>query len=105
MSTDLRVIDPEPASQQDLTELGALLAGTGYTTLETRALIGQIQQASAQVALNVTPALLEQVRRIQEARIMEVVAQIRSLPHTLGYLHREQVIRIVQNVALRPHRQ
>ena len=69
--TDVQLLDQNTYNQQDLTELGALLANTGYTTLEARALMALVQQASQQVALNVTPGLLEQVRRIARDRRLD----------------------------------
>lgn len=103
--SDVEILDRSPHSQQDMTELGAQLAGAGYTRLESRALIGLIQQASQQVALTVTPTLLEQIRRIQEARMTEVIGRIRTLPATMGYVHRDQIIRIITDMSLRPLQQ
>jgi DNA polymerase III delta subunit len=105
MTADVQLLDQNPYSQQDLTELGALLANTGYTTLEARALMALVQQASQQVALNVTPGLLEQVRRIQEARLLEIIQRIRSLPALAGYVHRDQIIAIIQTTATKTPRQ
>ena len=103
--TDVQLLDQNTYNQQDLTELGALLANTGYTTLEARALMALVQQASQQVALNVTPGLLEQVRRIQEARLLEIIARIRHLPALAGYVHRDQIVAIIQSVATRAPKQ
>lgn len=105
MTNDVRILDQTPLSHQDLTELGALLANTGYTTLETRALIALVQQGSQQVALNMAPAMLEQIRRIQESRIMEIIQRIRTLPALAGYIHKDQVIQIIQSGALAAPRQ
>lgn len=105
MTSDVQLLEHNSYGQQDLTELGALLANTGYTTLEARALMALVQQASQQVALNVTPGLLEQVRRIQEARLLEIIGRIRTLPALAGYIHKDQVIAIIQSVATKPPRQ
>lgn len=101
----VNVYDP-PAlgySPADLTELGALLATTGLTTIEARAIIAQIQQVAAQTATGMAPALLEAVRKIQEARILEMLQRIRLLPNVfgMGYVSRDRVLQIIQDVATR----
>lgn len=90
---------------QALTELGAIMATTGMTTLEARALVADIQSVAAQTSLTMAPKILETIRRIQEHRIMEIYNQIRLLPNQLGYVNRDRVLAIVQNVATRTPRQ
>lgn len=85
---------------QDLTELGALLAATGYTTLEARALVAEIQQVAAQVAVAMAPKMLEQVRKVQAARLAQTLTQIRILPNMAGYVSRDRVLAIIQSVAV-----
>ena len=84
----------------DLTELGGMLAAAGLTTIQARGLIAKVQQAAAQTALALAPAILEEVRKVQEARLLEVIQRTRLLPNTmgLGYISRDRVIQIIQDV-------
>jgi hypothetical protein len=84
---------------QDLTELGALLASSGFTTMQTRALIAKVQQVAAQAAVSMAPDLLEEIRKIQETRILEILQRIRLLPNTMGWVSRDRVLQIIQDVA------
>lgn len=93
-----------PISQEDLVELGAQLTGSGLTTLESRAFVTQVQQAASQVALNMAPELLEQVRRINSSRIITIMQQIRALPTLGGYVSRDRVLQIVQDAYITPPR-
>lgn len=113
MSSDVEQVKVQylsPASgltPTDLAEIGAILAATGLTTVEARGLMGDIQQAAAQTALTVMPKILEGVRKVQEARIQEMVFRIRALAGgmgTLGYVSRERVIQVIQDVAAKPPR-
>lgn len=106
-NSDVQVqyLEPGMLNPQDLTELGALLAASGLTTLEARALVAEVQQLAAQAALGMAPKLLEKIRSIQEARLMEIYTQIRLLSNTMGYVSRDRVLAIIQNVASKPPRQ
>ncbi len=106
--SDLEVayLEPTPAlNPQDLTELGAHLASAGLTTMEARALVAEVQQMAAQAALGMAPKLLEKIRKIQEARLLDMYTPIRLLPNWAGYVARDRVLGIVQSVAARPPRQ
>jgi hypothetical protein len=85
-------------SPGDLTELGAQLASTGMTSLEVRALMSEIQQVAAQSAALMAPKILERIRSIHTARLMEIYTKIRLLPNAMGYVQRDRVIAIVQEV-------
>ena len=89
-------------STQDLVELGTQLTGIGFTGIESRALIGMIEQTAKQVTLAMVPQLLDQVRRINEARILAVISQIRMLPNQFGHVNRDRVLQIVQAVYSTP---
>lgn len=91
-------------TQEDLAELGATLATAGWTTLEARQLITLMQQAGAQVALNMAPVILEQVRQINQARIMTMMTMVRTLPNNFGYVSRDRVLDIIQRVFSTPPR-
>lgn len=84
----------------DLTELGGLLAAAGLTSIQARGLIAKVQQAAAQTALALAPSILEEVRKVQEARLMEVMQRVRLLPNTmgLGFISRDRALQIIQDV-------
>lgn len=84
-------------SQEDLAELGAVLATSGWTTLEARQLITLMQQVGLQTALSMAPAILEQVRVINTARILSIYNQVKMLPTMAGYISRDRVLQIVQD--------
>lgn len=108
MSTDIEVslTDSIPViNPQDLTELGALLATTGMTTLQARALMSKVQQTAAQAAIGMMPDILEEVRRIQEARFLEMHQRIRLLSNQFGFVSRDRVLQIIQDVATKTPRQ
>lgn len=99
-NVEVQYLDPTPGlNPQDLVELGALQATNGMTVQETRAFIAKVQQMAAQTALAMAPELLEGIRRIQEARMMAIYAQIRLLPQMMGYVSRDRVLAIIQAVA------
>lgn len=85
-------------SQEDLVGLGGMLASTGFTTLEARAFVNMVIQLSTRTILGSTPELLEQVRRIHSSRLAGIVQRVRQLPNMGGYVNRERVIQIVQDV-------
>lgn len=99
----INVYDPPRLgySPADLTELGAQLAAIGMTMAEARSLINDIQQVAAQTATAIAPKLLDGVRKIQQARILEMMTRVRLLPVTMGYVSRDRVLQIIQDVATR----
>jgi hypothetical protein len=102
---EIAVSQPQMGYQQEnLAELGATLAAAGWSILEARALINQVQTAAAQVALEMAPQILEQVRRVNQARQSAVYTQIRMLPSQLGYVSRDRVLQIVQDTYSTPPR-
>lgn len=110
MDNEVQVQYLSPASgltPADLAEIGAILAATGMTQVEARGLMGDIQQAAAQTALTVMPKILDGVRKVQEARIHEMISRIRALPGNFGmlsFVSRDRVVQIVQDVAAKPPR-
>ena len=106
---DISVHQPASQSQpafgpEDMAELGAVMASAGWTTLEARQLITMMQQVGLQVALNMAPAILEQVRIINSARMSAIYTQIRMLPNMAGYVSRDRVLQIVQTTYSAPPR-
>jgi hypothetical protein len=97
---EVQYIDLAPGlSPGDVTELGAYLASSGFTTLEARAVIADAQQMAMQNAMGMMPKLLERVRKIQEARLLQIYTQIRMLPNAMGYVNRDRVLSIITNVS------
>lgn len=112
MTNDLQVVDNTVHPQQirglnpqDMTELGAMLASQGWSTLAARALVAKVQTIATQVALAMTPDILDEVRKINDARMLEAMARVRTLTNTMGYVRLDSVIRIIQEVATRSPRQ
>lgn len=93
-----------PGNQEDLVELGAMLTGAGLTTMESRALISTVQRIAELSTLGAVPQLLEHVRQINTARVLAMLNQIRALPTLGGYVSRDRVLQIVQNVYSTPPR-
>jgi hypothetical protein len=99
-SMEVSMVDQVPViNPQDLTDLGVLLASTGLTQLQARALMAKMQHLAATVAVGMMPEILEEIRRIQEARFMEIYNRIRLLPNNFGWVSRDRVIQVIQNVA------
>lgn len=86
-------------NMQDLAELGAMAVTHGLTTLQARALIAKIQHTAAQAALSMAPELFEEIRRVNEARYLQMITLIRTLPNTMGWVNRDRVLQVIQNVA------
>lgn len=96
----VQYIDTVPGlSPGDVTELGAYLASTGFTILEARAIIADAQQMAMQNAMGMMPKLLERVRKVQEARLLQIYTQVRMLPNVAGYVSRDRVINIITTVS------
>jgi uncharacterized Fe-S center protein len=93
---------PYPAlNPQDLAQLGAMMVTAGLTTLQARALVAKVQQAAAQTALMLAPDIMEEVRKVQEARMLTILQQVQILqrhPVFMNYIRRDQVLQIIQMV-------
>jgi len=107
VSQDVQIMDQGivALNPQDLAELGAIMATSGMTTLQARALVAKVQSVAAQVALAMAPEILEEIRRIQEARTLEMYQRVRLLPNQFGYVSRDRVLQIIQDVAMKTPRQ
>lgn len=94
-------------STQDIAALGSMLTSHGFTQMQVQALMGRVQKIAMQVTLNTLRDTLEDIRRIQEARMWEIVNQIRALPTLFGGVHvsRERVIQVIQMTAMRTPRE
>ena len=84
----------------DLVELGNDLQAAGV--VEARALIAEMQQLGVQMALATAPRILEHIRRTQEARVRQMLYEVRLLPNKfgMGYVNRDSVLQIIQRVAV-----
>jgi hypothetical protein len=105
---EIQVLDANPhvgLNPQDLASVGAALSTHGFTQLQVQGLIGRIQKVAAQVAISTIQEALEDIRRIQEARFMEIVQMIRTMRSMGGYVRMDQVIQIIQMVAAKTPRQ
>lgn len=99
MNRDVEVQHLDPAqglTPADLVDLGNALRGAGI--IEGRALVAEIQQTAAQVALAIAPKMLDRVRKVQEARIMQMMHEVHLLPNVAGYVNRAAVLRIIATV-------
>lgn len=90
----------------DLTELGAMLASAGLTTIQARGLVAKMQQVAIQATLAMAPSVLEEVRKVNEARLLEILTRIRALPNALGigYISRDRVMDIIRDVTTKTPR-
>lgn len=100
---EVQHIDPALAlTPGDLVDLGVDLRAAGV--LEGRALIAEMQQLGVQMALATAPKILERIRAIQEARVRQMLYEVRLLPVMMGYVSRDRVLSIIQAVAVSPPR-
>jgi hypothetical protein len=109
MTTDLEVqIQHVPnggINAQDIASLGAILASHGLTQMQVQGLIARMQKMGVQVALGSLPEMLEDIRKIQEARIWQMINMINALPTMAGFVNKNQVIQILSTVASQTPRQ
>lgn len=88
-------------SPQDLAQLGGMFVSNGLTTLQARGLVAKVQQVAAQTALLMAADILEEVRKVQEARMLSILQQVQLLarhPIMMNYIRRDQVLYIIQTV-------
>ena len=90
---------------QDIASLGAILAGHGLDQMQVQGLVARMQKLGVQVALGALPEMLEDIRRIQEARIWGAISQIQALSSMGGYVRRDQVLLILNGLSQRTPRQ
>jgi len=90
---------------QDVAAIGALLASNGLDRSQVQGLIARIQKLGVQVALGALPELLEDIRRVQEARLWGAINRIQALATIGGHVSKNQVIQILTSVAQQTPRQ
>lgn len=99
---EVQTLYPNPVvglNPQDLAGLGAMLAGHGLTQLQVQGLMSQVHQVAAQTTVAMLPKVLEDIRKIQESRFMEIVTMIRAMQNMGGYVRADRVIQAIQMVA------
>lgn len=94
-------------SAQNLVEMGKDLQAAGI--LDVRGLVGELQELGIQAAMATVPAVMEKVRKVNEARIRQMIYEIKLLaparvPSFLAgptqYVSRDAVLAIIQNCAV-----
>ena len=90
---------------QDIASLGAMLASHGLNQLQVQGLVARMQKLGVQVALGALPEMLEDIRRIQESRIWEMINKVSNLPSMGGFVSKSQVVLILNGVAQQTPRQ
>jgi len=101
-------------SAQNLVEMGKDLQAAGI--LDVRGLVGELQELGIQVAMATVPVVMDKVRSVNEARIRQMIYEIKLLPpapsrlmnsilnNPIVYVSRDAVLAIIQNVAVSPPR-
>lgn len=90
---------------QDVAALGAQLTALGLTKLQVQGLLAQMQKMALQTAMNTLGDVLEEVRKVQEARMWDILNRINTMPTMAGYVSRNHVVQIVTNVSSMTPRQ
>ena len=82
----------------DLVEFGALGRELGLGMLETRALTQELQEMATRAVMAAVPKAFERVRKVQEARLAELIIRIRTLPNMMGYISRDTTLTLIAQV-------
>ena len=96
---------PSGTTAQDIAGLGALLTSAGLTKLQVQGLVARIQKTAEQVALLTIAETLEDIRKIQEARMFRIINLVQSLQSYGGYIHRNSVLLAINGVMTETPRQ
>lgn len=109
MSNELQVpveiLPSNGLTASEAASFGAILTASGLTQLQVQGIVSRIQKLAAQVAIGTVAEVLEDVRKINESRMWEIVNRIGALPTMAGYVNKNQVTQIVTEVAARSPRQ
>lgn len=92
-------------SIQDIAALGALLTSAGLTKLQVQSLMARIRATAEQVAMMTLNDTLEEIRKIQESRMLRIMSIVGALPTQLGYVRRESVLMAINTVMTETPRQ
>lgn len=96
---------PNGVSAQDIASLGALLAGHGLSRIQVQGLIARIQKVAEQLAVMSLADILDDVRKIQEARLWRIINFVQSMPSMGGYVSKNSVINYIHTVTAETPRQ
>lgn len=83
---------------EDMVELGATFATGGLTGEQARGLINDIRQGAENMAIAMTPRLMERVKKIQLERAEALIGQVMLLRNPLGYVRADQVVALIRNI-------
>ena len=93
------LFEPVPGlTPADLVEFGALGRELGLGTLETRALTQELQEIATRAVMAAVPKAFERVRRVQEARLAELVMRVRMQANVMGFVSRDTVLTLISQV-------
>jgi hypothetical protein len=93
------LIEPVPGlTPADLVEFGALGRELGLGTLETRALTQELQEIATRAVMAAVPKAFERVRKVQEARLAELLMRLRMQTNIMGYISRDTVFTLISQV-------
>ncbi|HEY6075006.1 MAG TPA: hypothetical protein VIV15_16910 [Anaerolineales bacterium] len=96
---------PDGVDAQDIAALGALLAGHGLSRIQVRGLLARIQKVSEQLAIMSLAEILEDVRKIQEARLWRIINFVQAMPSVGGYISRASIVNYIHTVTAETPRQ
>lgn len=107
--TEIQVRPAEPpitsTNVQDIAALGALLTSAGLTKLQVQSLMARIRSVAEQVAMVTLNDTLEEIRKIQEARMWRIISVVQALPTVAGHVSRNAVLLAINTVASETPRQ
>jgi hypothetical protein len=83
---------------QDIASLGAILGSHGLDQMQVQALVARIQKIGVQTALAALPEMLEEIRRLQWARVYGAINRISALSSSMGYVRRDHVLLILNTL-------
>lgn len=96
---------PDGTAAQDMAALGALLTSAGLTKLQVQGLVARIQKTAERSALESVSEVLEDIRKIQESRILRIVSLVNSLTSYGGYISKQSVLMLIHAVSNETPRQ
>ncbi len=83
---------------QDIASLGASLAAHGLTQVQVSGLVARMQKIAVQTALAALPDTLDDIRRVNDARVWGVITQIQALSSMGGYIRRDHVVMLLNTL-------
>jgi len=99
MTNEVEVAYLEPKrmlTPGDLVDLGNDLQAAGI--IEGRALVAKLQESANQIILSGIQPILDQIRRVQDARLRQIEAEVLLMKQFMGYVDRDAVLRLIRTV-------